>query len=176
MHFYCHEELHQSMRLIEREANQSPEPTRGSSVTLGKIKKLVLFVALSIAAYGEGRVLPENYQTLDGFGFTLTGGSAMHIVRMDAASRDALLQELFASDGANIGVSYLRVSIGASDLNEHVFSYNDLPPGQVDPEMTRFSLDPDRADVIPVLKEILKIAPDTKIMGSPWSPPSPVPR
>ena len=63
------------------------------------------------------------------------------------------------------------MSIGASDLNERVFSYDDLPPGQVDPELNRFSLAPDRADVIPVLKEILKIAPDIKIMGSPWSPP-----
>ena len=114
----------------------------------------------------------KTYQTVDGFGYTLTGGSAMHIVRMDATSRAALLKELFATDGASIGVSYLRVSIGASDLNERVFSYDDLPPGQIDPELKKFSLGPDRGDVIPVLKEILKIAPDIKIMGSPWSPPT----
>ena len=76
----------------------------------------------------------KTYQTIDGFGYTLTGGSAMHIVRMDATSRNALLKELFATEGTCIGVSYLRVSIGASDLNERVFSYNDLPPGQIDPE------------------------------------------
>src|SRR5207237_10032351 len=52
-----------------------------------------------------------------------------------------------------------------------VFSYDDLPHGRVDPELKRFSLAPDCADVIPVLKEILKIAPDIKVMGSPWSPP-----
>ncbi len=113
----------------------------------------------------------KTYQAIDGFGYTLTGGSARHIARMDGAGRGALLKELFATDGASIGVSYLRVSIGASDLNARVFSYDDLPPGQIDPEMNRFSLAPDRADVIPVLKEILKIAPDLKIMGSPWSPP-----
>ena len=114
----------------------------------------------------------KTYQTIDGFGYTLTGGSARHIVRMDATSRGALLKELFATDGTSLGVSYLRVSIGASDLNQRVFSYDDLPPGRVDPELNRFSLAPDRADVIPVLKEILKIAPDIKIMGSPWSPPA----
>jgi glucosylceramidase len=114
----------------------------------------------------------KTYQMIDGFGYTLTGGSAMHIVRMDAISRSALLENLFATEGTSIGVSYLRVSIGASDLSERVFSYDDLPPGQIDPDMSRFSLDPDRADVIPVLKEILKIAPDIKIMGSPWSPPT----
>jgi glucosylceramidase len=112
------------------------------------------------------------YQSIDGFGYTLTGGSAGHIIRMDAAGRAALLRELFATDGTSLGVSYLRVSIGASDLNQRVYSYDDLQPGQVDIEMRSFSLAPDRADVIPVLKEILKIAPEIKIMGSPWSPPA----
>jgi glucosylceramidase len=113
----------------------------------------------------------KTYQSIDGFGYTLTGGSAGHIVRMDAVSRADLLKELFATDGTSIGVSYLRVSIGASDLDERVTSYDDLPPGQVDPDLERFSLASDRAGLIPVLKEILKIAPDIKIMGSPWSPP-----
>jgi glucosylceramidase len=114
----------------------------------------------------------RTYQAIDGFGYTLTGGSAWHIARMAPASRAALLKELFATEGTGLGVSYLRVSIGASDLDQRVFSYDDLPPGQVDPELKRFSLAPDRAGVIPVLKEILKLAPDLKIMGSPWSAPT----
>ena len=63
------------------------------------------------------------------------------------------------------------MSIGASDLSDRVFSYNDLPAGETDPEMTRFSLDPDREDLIPVLKEILAINPSIKLLGSPWSAP-----
>lgn len=114
----------------------------------------------------------KTYQTIDGFGFTLTGGSARHIVRMAPAPRAALLRELFATDGTNIGTSYLRLSIGASDLNEQVFSYDDLPAGQTDPELKQFDLGPDRADVIPVLKEILTINPDLKLLGSPWSAPT----
>ena len=114
----------------------------------------------------------ETYQLIDGFGFSLTGGSAMHIIRMSPASRSALLKELFLTDGNNIGVSYLRLSIGASDLNERVFSYNDLPEGETDPEMKRFDLGPDKQDVIPVLKEIITVNPNIKIMGSPWSPPA----
>jgi glucosylceramidase len=113
----------------------------------------------------------KHYQEIDGFGFTLTGGSAQHIIRMGATERAALLKELFATDGNNIGLSYLRVSIGASDLNERVFSYNDLPEGQTDPEMKHFDLGPDTVDVIPVLKEILAINPAIKILGSPWSAP-----
>ncbi|MEP7141530.1 MAG: glycoside hydrolase family 30 beta sandwich domain-containing protein [Ferruginibacter sp.] len=114
----------------------------------------------------------QSYQTIDGFGFALTGGSAQHIVKMSPAAREALLKELFGTDGDHIGVSYLRLSIGASDLNERVFSYDDLPEGETDPEMKKFDPGPDRADVIPVLKEILAIYPAIKILGSPWSPPT----
>lgn len=110
-----------------------------------------------------------KYQEIDGFGFTLTGGSAMLLAAMDGPHRSALLKELFSTEG--IGVSYLRISIGASDLDEKVFSYSDLPEGESDPLMERFSLDPDRKYLIPVLKEILQIFPELKIMGSPWSPP-----
>jgi len=113
----------------------------------------------------------ETFQSIDGFGYALTGGSAQHIVKMSAPARAALLKDLFATNGDNIGVSYIRLSIGASDLNEKVFSYNDLPEGQTDLEQVKFDLGPDKADVIPVMKEILAINPKIKIMGSPWSPP-----
>jgi glucosylceramidase len=113
----------------------------------------------------------KSYQPIDGFGYALTGGSAQHIIRMNADSRKQLLKELFATDGNNIGTSYLRLSIGASDLNERVFSYNDLPAGETDTSLLRFDLGPDKEDVVPVVKEILTINPNLKIMGSPWSPP-----
>ena len=71
-----------------------------------------------------------------------------------------------------VGISYLRVSIGSSDLNDHVFTYDDLAAGQTDPELAKFSLAEDRADVIPVLQEILKVNPKIKILGSPWTAPS----
>lgn len=114
----------------------------------------------------------KAYQTMDGFGYTLTGGSALHLHNMDAAARSALLKELFATDGNNIGVSYLRLSIGASDLDEKVFSYNDLPEGETDVEIRKFDLGYDKIYLIPVLKEILAINPKIQFMGSPWSPPT----
>ena len=99
----------------------------------------------------------KTFQTIDGFGFALTGGSAQHFAHMNPAKRAALLKELFAVDGKNIGISYLRISIGSSDLNDHVFSYDDLPAGETDPTLAKFSLAPDRAELIPVLKEILSM-------------------
>jgi glucosylceramidase len=113
----------------------------------------------------------QTYQVMDGFGYSLTGGSALHLFNMSAAARNQILKELFETTDKNIGVSYLRISIGASDLDTKVFSYNDLPTGQTDPDMLQFSLAEDRQYLIPVLKEILAINPEIKIMGSPWSAP-----
>lgn len=113
----------------------------------------------------------QTFQSVDGFGYTLTGGSADLIYQMGATERAALLQELFGAGDKSIGISYLRVSIGASDLDATVFSYNDLPAGQTDPNLLKFSLARDTVHLIPLLKEILAINPDIKIMGSPWSAP-----
>ena len=118
----------------------------------------------------------QQFQPIEGFGFALTGGSAQLLVQMTQASRAALLKELFSTEGSDIGVSYLRVSIGASDMNDHVFSYDDLAEGQSDPDMAKFNLGPDLVDVIPMLKEILAINPNIKILGSPWSAPAWTPR
>ncbi|RFM26396.1 glucosylceramidase [Deminuibacter soli] len=113
----------------------------------------------------------QTFQQMDGFGCTLTGGSAQLIQRMTPAARTALLKELFDTTGRNIGMSYLRVSIGASDLNDRIFSYDDMPAGETDFDLEHFSLAPDEADVIPVLQQILAINPRIKILGSPWSAP-----
>jgi glucosylceramidase len=114
----------------------------------------------------------RTFQSMVGFGWALTDGSAQHIIRMSPASRASLLKDLFTTGGTHIGGSYLRVSIGASDLSDHVYSYDDLPDGQTDTAMAHFDLGPNKKDVIPVLKEILKIDPSIKILGSPWSAPT----
>src|SRR6187200_1729101 len=112
-----------------------------------------------------------TYQTIDGFGYTLTGGSAYLINRLAATQKNSLLQELFGNSENSNAISYLRISIGASDLSAEVFSYDDMPTGQTDATLANFSLSKDTVDVIPLLKEILLINPNIKIMGSPWSPP-----
>lgn len=114
----------------------------------------------------------QTYQTIDGFGFTLTGGSAQSINKLNSQKRKELLQELFGKNDNAIAISYLRISIGASDLNATPFTYNDLPAGQTDVSLDQFSLNPDINDVIPMLKEILAINPQIKILATPWSPPT----
>jgi glucosylceramidase len=110
----------------------------------------------------------QVFQTVDGFGYTLTGGSVAVINQLSASKKQELLNDLFGSAG--IGVSYLRISIGASDLNSEVFSYNDLPTGQTDLTLSQFSLNKDQA-LVQMLKDILMINPNIKILATPWSAP-----
>ncbi|MBV7529090.1 glycoside hydrolase family 30 beta sandwich domain-containing protein [Chitinophaga sp. sic0106] len=111
----------------------------------------------------------KQFQSIDGFGFTLTGGSATHINQMPGAAQDALLKELFLTKGNGIGISYLRLSIAASDLSAEVFTYDDVAG---DTALQHFSIDKEKVDLIPVLKKILKLSPGIKILGSPWTAPA----
>lgn len=120
-------------------------------------------------AYGTVEVnQSQTFQTIDGFGYTLTGGSVQVINNLSASKKQELLQDLFGDNG--IGISYLRLSIGASDLNASSFTYNDMPAGQTDPTLATFSLAPDQA-VIEMIQEIKQINPSIKLLATPWSAP-----
>ena len=113
----------------------------------------------------------QTFQTMDGFGYTLTSGSATLINKMEVSAKSKLLNELFGDDENSIHVSYIRISIGASDLSANVYTYDDMPAGQTDPNLDNFSLLPDKTDLIPLLKEIIAINPEIKIIATPWTPP-----
>jgi glucosylceramidase len=113
----------------------------------------------------------STFQSIDGFGYTLTGGSAGLIHKMGTFQKNSLLNDLFLCGNNKLCISYLRISLGASDLDETVFSYNDIDVHSEDTALSSFSLSKDTMALIPVLKEILKINPSIKIMASPWSAP-----
>ncbi|MDB5245849.1 MAG: glucosylceramidase [Segetibacter sp.] len=114
----------------------------------------------------------RTYQSMDGFGYTLTGGSADLINALPASARETLLKELFSTEGNSIGVSYLRISIGASDLSSSVYTYDEMAAGQTDINLNNFSIDKERINLIPVLKQILAINPAIKIIATPWTAPT----
>ncbi|MDP4210808.1 MAG: glycoside hydrolase family 30 beta sandwich domain-containing protein [Bacteroidota bacterium] len=138
-----------------------------------KQAETISFGSRDIRRGGAAIVIDEaqTLQSIDGFGFALTGGSAELMMKMTPAERSKLIKEIFGTDGNNIGVSYIRLSIGASDMNSFVFSYDDLPDGETDFALAKFNLSQDYKDVIPVMKEILTVNPQIKILGSPWSAP-----
>tara|TARA_R110002126_G_scaffold64790_10_gene165800 strand:+ start:787 stop:2232 length:1446 start_codon:yes stop_codon:yes gene_type:complete len=163
----------------EKHKNEGDATTASTKIYITALDKSQLLQENDVATNSTAtpavtiQVDPSTtYQEIDGFGYTLTGGSALHISNMSAPARTALLQELFGTGTNSIGVSYLRLSVGGSDLDEYPWSYNDLPNGATDLELAQFSLGYDTLYLIPVLKEILKISPKLKLMGSPWSPPA----
>ena len=113
----------------------------------------------------------QTYQTIDGFGFALTGGSATVINGLSATVKDELLKELFTTDNNHIGISYIRISVGASDLDAAPFTYDELTNTTTDLELKNFTIDKDRINLLPILKKIVALNPDIKILASPWTAP-----
>jgi glucosylceramidase len=111
-----------------------------------------------------------SYQEMIGFGAALTDASAYLIQNKLGPRRDAILRELFGRD-PGIGLSFVRVPMGASDFSTRHYSYDDMPTGQTDATLTHFSIDADRAEKLPALKTALAINPQLKLVGSPWSSP-----
>jgi glucosylceramidase len=112
-----------------------------------------------------------RYQKMDGFGASFTDSSAWLIwTKLTAAQRNQLMQNLFSPSG--IGLNVLRQPMGATDFALSNYTYNDLPAGQTDPDMNLFSIEHDRAYVIPVLQESLALNPNMRVMALPWSPPA----
>jgi len=113
----------------------------------------------------------KTYQQMDGFGASLTDSSAWLLWhKLTAQQRKEALEKLF-SRSKGIGLSVLRQPMGASDFAIEDYSYDDVPPGETDPELKKFSIDHDRAYIIPILREALALNPKLKIIASPWSPP-----
>lgn len=112
------------------------------------------------------RLMPETkYQEIDGFGAAFTGSTCYNLLKMPKDKRKALLQETF--DPVNgMGFSYIRISIGCSDFSLSDYTYCDTPG------IENFAIQSEEKDYIfPILREILAINPNVKIMASPWTPP-----
>jgi glucosylceramidase len=105
-----------------------------------------------------------------GFGAAMTDASAYLIQNKLGSRRDEILHELFGRN-PGIGLSFVRVPMGASDFSIHHYSYDDMPSGQADPALAHFTIDADRTEKLPALKTALAINPQLKLVASPWSAP-----
>ena len=106
-----------------------------------------------------------TYQEMDGFGYAITYSACYNLMKMAPADRKAFLTRTYSkTDG--YGVSYARISIGCSDFSSTEYSLCDSPG------LENFRLHEDETQyVIPILKEIIAINPDLKIMAAPWTCP-----
>lgn len=114
----------------------------------------------------------KRYQRMAGFGASITDASAYLIQqRLSETQRKALLEELFGRGPNGAGFDFTRLTIGASDFSRTHYSLDDMPAGQTDMALAKFSIEPDRAVLLPVLKQALAINPKLQVMASPWSAP-----
>lgn len=113
-----------------------------------------------------------TYQEMVGFGAALTGSSA-YVIRthLSESKQDEVLRDLFDPE-TGIGISFIRLTIGASDFSLSDYTYNDLGSGQSDSQVTGFDISREDEHLIPVLQKILAINPELNIMATPWSPPA----
>ncbi len=114
----------------------------------------------------------ERYQTMDGFGASITDGAAWLLHdRLPTAMRRHVMTQLF-DPKHGIGLSFLRQPIGSSDLSRDHYSFDDMPLGEQDPQLLHFSTKHDDASVFPLLREAIKLNPAITVMATPWSPPA----
>lgn len=107
----------------------------------------------------------ERYQQMDGFGAAITGSTCFNLLQMTSENRNKFLKETFHSK-EGLGYSYIRISIGCSDFSLSEYTCCDKEG------IENFTQQSEEKDyVIPILKEIIKINPTIKILGSPWTPP-----
>lgn len=115
----------------------------------------------------------QQFQQMDGFGAAVTDSSAWLIyTKISTTQRFKLMKSLF--DPVNgIGISFVRIPMGASDFSVNgPYSYDDLPLGQTDPTLAKFSIEHDTAYILPVLQQARSLNPALKFMANPWSPPA----
>jgi O-glycosyl hydrolase len=116
--------------------------------------------------------LDRTRQTILGLGASLEHATCENLSKLSVEKRDEVVGKL-VDPTMGIGMNLMRVCIGTSDfVGEPYYTYDDLPAGETDPEMARFSIERDRIYVLPTIRLALRKNPQLLIFASPWSPPA----
>ncbi|WP_233225593.1 ricin-type beta-trefoil lectin domain protein [Amycolatopsis sp. CA-126428] len=147
----------------------------GRTVTRGLQQQTPVTFATGTGSGGVTINVNENttYQQFEGGGASFTDTAAWLMNSSGAlsqATRDDTMRKLF-DPNSGIGLSFIRNPLGASDLARYSYTFDDVPAGQTDPNLTHFSIAHDQADVLPLTKQAKQLNPQAKIMASPWSAP-----
>lgn len=149
--------------------------SRGVNVTRGLQQQSPVNFAAGTGTGQQTITIDENttYQQFEGAGASFTDTAAWLMKGSGAlsqATRDETMRKLF-DPVSGIGVNFIRNPLGSSDLARFSYSFDDLPAGQTDPNLTKFSIAHDLDDILPLTEQARQINPATKVMASPWSAP-----
>ena len=129
----------------------------------------------STAAAGTNTIVvdaTQQYQTMDGFGAAFTDSAAYLLYQVaQPAELTSTMNDLFTWSGKGIGLSFMRIPMGASDIALSVYSFDDVAATKTDYTLASFSIAHDQAYILPIIKQAKTLNPQMKLMASPWSPP-----
>lgn len=129
----------------------------------------------TLTTSGSNKILVDEtltYQPIDGFGAAFTDSANWLLyTQAQPAQYTSIMNDLFTRNGNGIGLSFMRIPMGASDIARSVYSFDDMPSGQSDPSLANFSITHDQAYIIPVIQQAVSLNPNLKLMANPWSPP-----
>jgi glucosylceramidase len=106
-------------------------------------------------------------QEILGFGGALTDATCYVLNQLSETERQAVMHDLFAP--GEMAMNVCRTCIGASDYSRTAYTFDESP--EPDPELKNFSIDHDKAYILPVLRDARKANPELFLFSSPWTPP-----
>ena len=107
----------------------------------------------------------QKFQTITGFGGSFTEASASLLNRLSKGKRDTIIQAYFSDKGANYSLT--RTHMNSCDFSLGQYSYS---PVEDDIHLEHFTIKEDQEDLIPMIKDALKVSKDGfKIIASPWT-------
>ncbi len=109
----------------------------------------------------------EKFQAITGFGGSFTESSAYLMNQLGKENRKKILEAYFGEDGARYSLT--RTHMNSCDFSLSNYSY---APVEGDMNLEHFTIEEDREDIIPMIKEAMDISKDGfKIIASPWTAP-----
>jgi glucosylceramidase len=137
-----------------------------TSASGNKLKKITEFASGQKEAVIK--LLPKDkFQTITGFGGSFTEASAYLLNNVSKENREKVLEAYFGEEGARYSLT--RTHMNSCDFSLSNYSY---APVEGDKDLKSFSIDEDREDLIPMIKDAMAISKEGfKILSSPWTAP-----
>jgi glucosylceramidase len=112
------------------------------------------------------KLLPgQKRQIITGFGGSFTESSAYLLNNISKKNRDRIIEAYFGESGAKYSLT--RTHMNSCDFSLSQYSY---APIEDDKQLVHFSVDEDKDDIIPFIKDAMKVSKDGfKILASPWT-------
>lgn len=147
----------------KKELNIEVYETSASGNKLTRIFEFTPVDSLSVI-----KIMPEKeFQIITGFGGSFTESSAYLLNKLSTKNRDTILQAYFAEEGARYSLT--RTHIASCDFSLNNYTY---APVEGDMELKNFTIDEDRDDLIPMIKDAMAISKEGfNIIASPWTSP-----